>query len=285
LRGRPNLARHDAVERYHHERLLPPVNRIRRDMLGLAELTEDDAFAHREECPAVLGYSPSVFPPPPDWPIARDVTGYWRLPDAEEPVSAMLVDFVAGGPPPLYVGFGSMNYDLPHFAPLLVELSRRAGVRIVFATGWANREATRSTDWPPGIFVTESVPHAWLFPRVAAVMHHGGAGTTAAAILAGTPSLVAWSIVDQVFWAGRIDQLGVGLDLGCFHDLDVERMIDAVGRLQTDRACSARAAELRLKVAEEDGVGRAVRAIERHVRFTLSGSSYVPSTSRVAEGA
>src|SRR5262249_36831040 len=122
LRSLSNLETHDAVERHHHRRLLPGVNAIRRELLGLVALDEDRAFREREDCAAILGYSPSVFPPPLDWPAHRTVSGYWALPDHRE-VPADLKAFVENGSPPLYVGFGSMNYQPARLAPLLLEVA------------------------------------------------------------------------------------------------------------------------------------------------------------------
>jgi UDP:flavonoid glycosyltransferase YjiC (YdhE family) len=265
LRALGNAASHELVERHHHERLLPAVNPVRTGLLGLPELDLRSAYRGREECPAVLGYSPAVFPPPSDWPIHRDVTGYWRLPHGAETIDPGLRRFVEDGTPPVYVGFGSMDYDPARLAPLLRAVVRETGVRLVYAAGWLKEDRVRAHEWPDDIFVTAGAPHGWLFPRVLGAVHHGGAGTTAAAVTAGVPSLIAWFIVDQVFWAGRVTELGVGVDLGNFHALTADALVAAVGRLVGDRALGDNAGRLGRKVGEEDGVGRAVRAIGRHL--------------------
>ena len=265
LRSLPNLQTHEVIERYHHRRLLPAVNTMRIELLGLPALDEDRAYEERENCPAILGYSPSICPPPPDWPAHRTVAGYWMLPGITE-VSPELKTFIESGPPPLYVGFGSMRYDPARLAPVLLETAARTGVRMVYATGWAADSSSNRIKWPAGIFVAPEVPHQWLLPKVIGALYHGGAGTTAAAISAGVPSLIAWMIVDQIFWAGRIENLGAGLNLGNFHDLQFTALADAVVRLQSDPAFALNSATLGAKVRSEDGIGRAVAAIEYYVR-------------------
>jgi sterol 3beta-glucosyltransferase len=268
LRRLSNLETHDAVERYHHRRLLPAVNALRFSELGLPALSEDDAFRGREESWSILGYSPYVCPAPADWPVQREVTGYW-MHDAADAPSPDLRAFVEGGSPPLYVGFGSMPYESKRLAELMRDVAARTGVRVVYATGWAQSAAIgRQSE---NVFVTGDVSHEWLFPRVMGVLHHGGAGTTGAAIRAGVPSLIAWMIVDQAFWAARVHELGAGLDLGNFHELRSDVVVDAITTLRADVTFSQRAAELAAQVREEHGVSRAADSVERAIAAFQGG--------------
>ena len=157
--------------------------------------------------------------------------------------------------------------------PILRAVVRATGVRLVYATGWAERVA--ADDWAE-VLVTAGAPHDWLFPRVLGAIHHGGAGTTAAAVTAGIPSLIAWFIVDQVFWARRIAELGAGIDVGSFAELNAETLVAAVRRLLADRALAESARGLAGQVAQEDGIARAVRTIERHLRENRSGGPIAP---------
>lgn len=264
-----NAQTHEAVERYHHARLLPGVNAIRERVLRLGPLDVDDAYRERERCPTVLGYSAAVLPPPADWPPHRRVTGYWRLAEPSVPVPASLAAFLDAGPAPLYVGFGSMNYRPEVVVPLLLDLTRRTGVRVVYSTGWTDAEALRDGALPETICVVPEVPHTWLLPRVFGAVHHGGAGTTAAALLAGTPSLIAWFIVDQVMWAARVAELGVGIDLGNVHRLKADALADAVERLRADPGFGERTARVRTALLAENGVEVAVDALESYLRIPL----------------
>jgi UDP:flavonoid glycosyltransferase YjiC (YdhE family) len=147
-------------------------------------------------------------------------------------------------------------------ARLLEALAHRTGMRFVYATGWSDASALARLS--STVFVTREVPHRWLFPRVRAAVHHGGAGTTAAAIIAGTPSLIAWMIVDQVFWAERVDRLGAGIDLGRFDRLDADAICRALRRVADDTALGERLKALRAAVNQEDGVAAGVSAIRRY---------------------
>ena len=130
------------------------------------------------------------------------MAGYWlldSLPDWRPP--ADLVDFLDSGPPPVYIGFGSMsNRDPENTTQIVLGALRHAGQRGLIATGLGG--LTR-TDLPDDVFMLESIPHGWLFQRVAAVVHHGGAGTTGAGLLAGAPSVIVPHFADQLFWARR----------------------------------------------------------------------------------
>ena len=168
--------------------------------------------------PIFYGWSPQVIPKPSDWDDTIDVTGYWFL---DEPVGwtppAALDEFLRSGPPPVCIGFGSMSHRDPEATMRLVlDALHTTGRRAIVLTGWGGM---RGTDLPGNVFVVDSVPHAWLFPRVTAVVHHGGAGTTAAGIRAGVPSIVIPFHGDQPFWAKRVAELGVG------------RVVEAIDRL------------------------------------------------------
>ncbi len=134
-------------------------------------------------------------------------TGAWILPD-ERPLPAGLEAFLDAGPPPVYVGFGSMAMRGPtNLAQVAIEAIRARGGRVLIGRGWADLALIDDAD---DCFVVGEVNHQTLFRRVAAVVHHGGAGTTAAAARAGAPQVVVPQIVDQPWWARRIAELGIG---------------------------------------------------------------------------
>ena len=212
----------------------------------------------------VYGYSPHVIPTPADWDDSVTATGYWFLdhpahwqPDPE------LVQFLAHGPAPVYIGFGSMaSTDAARTTAYVVEAIRRTGVRAVLASGVGGLVVETV---PEHVFVLREAPHDWLFPRMAAIVHHGGAGTTAAAFRAGKPQLVCPFFGDQPFWGRRVATLGVGPQLIAQKQLSADRLAAALSALTSDHTMRTRAAELGARIREEDGVARAVAVINTHL--------------------
>ena len=211
--------------------------------------------------PILYGISPSVIPQPADWGDDIHVTGYWFLDSADDwtPPSA-LMDFLEAGSPPVYIGFGSMSTRKPEeMAALIIRALGRIGQRAILLSGWGG---LRRSDLPETAFMIDSIPHSWLFPRVAAVVHHGGAGTTAAGLRAGVPAVVVPFFGDQPFWGQRVAELGVGPKPVPRKKLTVERLAEAIQAAVTDDAMRQRAADLGSKIRAEDGVGRAVEIIQ-----------------------
>lgn len=206
-------------------------------------------------------WSPTLVPRPADWPPRISVTGAWRLPTQESPPDADLQDFLDAGDPPVYVGFGSM----PPFSgtqPLVEALSQGLAGRRIVLSGAAIKA------WPdldsPDVFVAGAVPHEWLFPRCAAVVHHCGAGTSHAALLAGTPSLPVPLMLDQPFWAERLWTIGVASQPLDRRHLDPDDVRAALRAVETPHV-RARAREVADTVSAEDGTGAAVTALEELV--------------------
>jgi len=212
--------------------------------------------------PVLYGISPAILPTPDDWPASRRVVGTWFLdPPADWRPGAALEAFLAAGPKPVYVGFGSMGAEDPEAAARLVlDAVEAAGVRAIVHRGWAR---LLTHDPPAGVHLVESVPHAWLLPRVAAAVHHGGAGTTAASLRAGVPTVVVPFHGDQAFWARRVRDLGAGPAPIPRRRLTAQRLADALVAATSDPDLHRRAAALGERIRAEDGVGDAVRWIER----------------------
>ncbi|MBU0495074.1 MAG: glycosyltransferase [Chloroflexi bacterium] len=215
-----------------------------------------------QHTPVIYGYSPAVIPRPPDWGEHIHVTGYWFLDPADDwtPPPALL-EFLQAGPPPVYVGFGSMSSRKPEeTANLIVQALARAEQRAIMLSGWGGLQMV---DVPETIFTVDSVPFSWLFPRVAAVVHHGGAGTTSAGLRAGVPSIVVPFFGDQPFWGRCVAELGVGPAPIPRKKLTAERLAQAIQQAVTDQAMRQRAASLGATIQAEDGVARAVAIIEQ----------------------
>jgi sterol 3beta-glucosyltransferase len=264
-RGLYNLLSHYVIGEYFWQVLRPAVNRARREVLGLPPVPflgpPPRLFRDR---PAVFGYSPAVVPRPPDWLEHQQVTGYWFLDEPDSHLPERLTSFLAAGPPPVYVGFGSMaNQDAEEVAELVTRALERYGYRGILHAGWGGLEHRRHSEH---LFLKEGVAHDRLFPHVAAVVHHGGAGTTAAALRAGVPSVVVPFMADQPFWGRRVFQLGVGPQPIPRQQLSEDNLAAAVRQAVSDPEMRRRAAALGQEIRGEDGVGRAVALIDRFLR-------------------
>lgn len=212
--------------------------------------------------PIFYPYSPHVLPIPADFPSHVHVTGYWfldRPPDWQP--AGDLVRFLEDGPPPVYVGFGSMGgRRAAQHASIAVEALRVSSQRALLARGWGGLKAT---NLPRHAFMVDAVPHDWLFPRVAAVVHHGGAGTTAAGLRAGRPTVICPFLGDQPFWGRVVYERGVGTRPIPQWRLTVKSLSDAIRVAVHDASMQGRAAELGEAIRAEDGVARAVELLTR----------------------
>ena len=216
--------------------------------------------------PTLYGFSSSVIPQPSDWQNTQ-VTGYWFLDAAADwTPPAALMNFLNSGKPPVYIGFGSMGSRKPAAtAALVLAALDRSGQRGILLSGWGGLS---QANLPDTVLMVESIPHSWLFPRMAAVVHHGGAGTTAAGLRAGVPSIVIPFFGDQLFWGQRVAKLGVGTAPIPRKQLTVELLAQAIDRAVTDPVMIRQAANLGAKIQAEDGIAHAVaviHAIEQEV--------------------
>ncbi len=217
--------------------------------------------ARFHQYPILYGFSPSVIPKPSDWDKNIHVTGYWFLDPASDwnPPSA-LMEFLQGGPPPVYIGFGSMSSQNPaETTDLCLQALARTQQRAIMLSGWGGLD---KVNLPDTVFMADSIPHSWLFPRVGAVVHHGGAGTTGVGLRAGIPSIVIPFSGDKVFWGQRVAELGVGPEPIPRKKLTVERLAQAIQKALTDQTMRQRAANLGSKIQAEDGIASAVAIIQ-----------------------
>ena len=219
----------------------------------------------RQQSPIVYGYSPTVVPKPPDWGDWIYVTGYWfldRQPDWQPP--ADLVDFLQSGPRPVYVGFGSMSDRKPEeVTETVLKALDRCKQRGILLTGWGGLS---KADLPDHVFKIESTPFDWLFPQMAAVVHHGGAGTIAVGLRAGVPSVIVPFFAEQPFWGERVYRLGVGPKPVPRKQLSVERLSKAISTAVNEKGMQERAAEIGRRIRAEDGVAIAVYVIDHYLR-------------------
>ena len=258
--GPLNRLSHVAVDVGYAAAWRGEINRWRRTSLGLHPVPPGFRYSRfaGDWLPMVCGFSEAVVPRPSDWPSSVRVTGYWFLDDDRgwEPPHA-LAGFLAEGPSPVYAGFGSMILgDRAGVRALVVDALARAGRRGVIAMGEPLGRISRD------LFAVAEVPHAWLFSRVAAVVHHGGAGTVAAGLRAGAPTVTVPFVADQFFWAERIRLLGAGPAPLPFARLSAHALASAIVSATDDASIRSRAAALGRAIRAEDGVSRAVEALQ-----------------------
>ncbi|MFD7500164.1 glycosyltransferase [Streptomyces sp. NPDC059850] len=242
--------------------VLGAVNDLRRSH-RLPELRTPAAI-HREQAarrwPVLHGFSPTVLPRPAHWRDELEVVGYWwpAEPGMWQPRQE-LRDFLDAGPPPVFLDFGpaevgSVDVDL---RAVLDAAVRRNGLRAVVQAGWS--DASFRDD---EVYSVTQVSHSWLLPRTRAAVHHAGAGTTAAALRAGVPSMAVPSMLDQFFWARRAARLGVGPGHLPLQDLNPGQLADRVRRLTTEEHYAGRAREVARRIAGEDGAGAVVARVK-----------------------
>jgi UDP:flavonoid glycosyltransferase YjiC (YdhE family) len=218
----------------------------------------------RRRAGAIVGVSPHVLPPPPDW--GRDVVtcGYWWSGSAispREPLDPATEAFLAGGPPPVFFGLGSTPLEGAAATTRNVTAAARdAQVRLVLQRGWAG--LGDGVD-EPDVHVVGDIPYHLIFPRVAAVAHHGGAGTTALGLRHGRPTLCLPALADQFFWGHRIAAIGVGPSSLPVKQLQRARLAKRLAALVENKAYTSRASALAPALASEDGCSVAVAAVER----------------------
>ena len=189
------------------------------------------------------------------------VTGYWFLETSLDPdPPAELREFLDAGEPPVCFGFGSMlAADPAAMTALAIEaLAARRGVLV------GDLHVQAGVELPPSVFAVGAVEHGWLFERCAAVVHHGGAGTTAAALRAGATSVIVPHMLDQFAWARRLRELGASPPPIPRRKLSAPRLREAIAAAVEDPRFAARTALLGEQIRQEDGVGCALEAFERH---------------------
>ncbi|MGW2559406.1 nucleotide disphospho-sugar-binding domain-containing protein [Streptomyces sp. NPDC001514] len=244
------------------DRVFAPAEADLRARLGLSPVSGAELRRrHEAEGRTVLyGFSEAMVPRPADWRGGLEVVGnWWPYHDAAAELPPAVEDFLAAGPPPVFIGFGSMGGgEGERLGALTVAALRRAGLRGIVQSGRAGISVEGN-----GILTVGELPHALLFPRTAAVVHHAGAGTAAAALRAGVPSVPVPVAADQPFWAGRLAALGAATAPVPFRRLTAARLADALSRAVQEASYAAAAAAAARPMAMEDGAGQVVKAVEQ----------------------
>lgn len=240
------------------------VNYVRTENLDLPPITRNQFIKMWNELPILYGISP-IMTPDNDFPAHRVVTGYWfyDTSDAWQPSEA-LCDFLEAGAAPVYIGFGSMSAKDPQqTTDTMVEALQSTGQRGIIYSGWAGLS---NADLPDDIFLLDGAPHHWLFPRMAGVIHHGGAGTTAAALRAGVPQAVVSHIADQVYYGRRVHELGVAAKPLPRAKLDAKKLAQTIQTITQSPSIQTQATMVGEQIRQEDGVQKAVATFEKMIQ-------------------
>lgn len=236
-------------------------NQVRTRYLGLPNQTWNKHRIMLDATPSLLLVSPQVIKRPLDWLPHHHITGYLFDHDNDWIAPQDLLDFLADGNKPVYIGLGSMRERDPQATTkLFFEAVQRTGQRAILLSGWAG---IGQPHLPKNIFLLKYAPHSWLFPRMAAVVHHGGAGTTAAALRAGVPSVVVPIMSDQPFWGRRVHELQAGTKPIPRSTLTVEKLAAAIAEATTSHIIQEQVMKLSIKIASEDGASNAVQVIQK----------------------
>ncbi len=220
---------------------------------------------HFNQMDAVLyGFSEKVVEHPKDWNHKKTITGYWSLPAKSYSSSFELNSFIENSDKPYYFGFGSPGMHEPKaLFDLLFAAIKKSNIRAVISLP-KDVDLHKVQQQAVGLqiyLLSENIPHSWLFPQMAGIVHHGGAGTTAAALKAGVPSFITPLAVDQFFWGERVSQLGVGPQAVPQRELTVDKLVNAFNEMKEERMKEA-ARVLGKEIRTEDGIVKAVQVLE-----------------------
>jgi len=216
----------------------------------------------RPPTPLLFAISPAVVGEPEEWRNRSIFTpGYFFLDEPDYHPPKELIKFLVDGDPPICVTFGSMiNQDSPRVIKSILDAADQLKLRVILISGWAILPDDHSTE---NVYLIDAIPHSFIFPKCSTIIHHGGAGTTAAAARSGKPQIIIPHIGDQPFWSQRMYSLGVSSPPLKMGKIDSKTMVKAL-KSTTDPSIIARAFELGQKIALEDGLGSAIIIIEKH---------------------
>lgn len=238
------------------------INRWRQEQLGLGKLPLLGAAAdlYREKVPVIHGFSRHVVERPPDWGENVSLTGYWFKDDGEWRPPEALLRFIESGPPPVFVGFGSMPMrDSGSTMKMIIDGLRLSGQRGILHRGWTD---AGDGDLPESVHMIDYAPYEWLLPKMGAVVHHGGSGSTGRALEAGVPSLVTPFLFDQFYWGRQVARLEAGPRPIPFRRLTAANLAQAIGDMVSDDRMGAKSAALGRLIRSESGLAKGVELVE-----------------------
>ena len=244
------------------------INRFRQKSLNLepVSIMWAPGMASRLRIPYTYCWSPALIPKPGDWGNHIDISGFYFLNLATNYTPPDdLAAFLAAGPPPIYVGFGSIVVDDPNaMTQMIFQAVKKTGQRALVSKGWGGIGADE-LGIPEGVYMLENCPHDWLFKQVSCVVHHGGAGTSAAGISSGRPTVVVPFFGDQPFWGAMIARAGAGPTPIPYKDLTADKLAAAIQEALKPESLE-RAAELSEKIRQENGSEDGAKSFHRHLQ-------------------
>lgn len=225
--------------------------------------------------------SPALIPKPRDWGNHIQISGFYFLNLASNYTPAPdLAEFLAAGEPPVYIGFGSIVVDDPDaMTRMIFDAVKITGRRALVSKGWGGLGADQM-GVPDGVFMLGNVPHDWLFKHVAAVVHHGGAGTTAAGIAAGRPTVVVPFFGDQPFWGAMTARAGAGPDPVPYKDLTAEKLAESINQALKPQSLE-RAKELSEKISREQGCQNGAQSFHQLLGYDDLRCAIIPQHAAV----
>jgi sterol 3beta-glucosyltransferase len=262
-----NLAAGKALVALGAPVLAGPVRELRAE-LGLPKTSARAAVMGEMDAAGWLafhGFSPCVVPRPADWRPGLEVTGYWwPAGPADWTPPPELEEFLAAGPPPIFAGLGSMApAGAARLSEVIAGAARDAGTRVVIQAGRAGLTLPAGPLPSDQAILIGDTPHEWLFPKMAALIHHAGAGTTAAGLRAGIPAIAVPVIGDQPFWAARIHALGTGPRPVPLRRLTIPSLASAIRDATARPSYRDQAQQLASRIAAEDGTRPVVEALSQ----------------------
>jgi len=260
-----NYLTHKIFEQIMWSASISPLKQFWKEKFGRLPKNFTNPFNKQitKELPTIISCSEFVFPTPGDWPENIHNTGYWFLDDVKDwNPSPELLDFLQKENKPIYVGFGSVGNpnQAIQTTELIIDALKRSNQRGILATGWNGM--SKLAHIPEDVFILEGAPHSWLFPQMSAVIHHGGAATTAAGLKAGIPSIIIPHDNDQFAWGRRVFELGVGAKPIPRKTLTAERLSEAIQFALSEKVINA-AHELGHKIQGERGAENAAWIISQ----------------------
>ncbi|KAH0846692.1 hypothetical protein AYO21_08090 [Fonsecaea monophora] len=257
-------------------------NNFRTETLGLHMLSQAAAtdMLHRLRIPYTYCWSPALIPKPKDWGPHITIAGFYFLSLASNyQPDPTLAEFLAAGPPPVYIGFGSIVVDDPNaMTKLIFDAVKKTGQRALVSKGWGGLGGD-DMGKPDNVYMLGNVPHDWLFQHVSCVVHHGGAGTTAAGIALGRPTVIVPFFGDQPFWGAMVARAGAGPMPVPYKELTADRLADAILEALKPETLE-RARELGERIKEEKGTE--VGAASFHAQMDLDRLRCMLAPSRPA---
>ena len=245
------------------------INAFRVKTLGLEAVSTlwAPGQIYRMNVPITYMWSPGLVPKPRDYGPNIDIVGFvfLELANSFKPPEE-LVKFLDAGEPPVYIGFGSIVVDDPNaFTQMIFEAVKLAGVRALVSKGWGGLGGGE-IDVPDNIYLLDNTPHDWLFPRVSAVVHHGGAGTSAMGLKCGKPTMIVPFFGDQPFWGSMVAKKRAGaFECIPYKKLDAEKLAEGIKQCLTDEARKNVAEIAESIAAEGDGAHNAVKSFHKHL--------------------